>query len=307
MSSASMESPSPRLYFAFGSNLWLEQMSLRCPGSTLAGIGRLRGYKWFINARGYANIAPSPRDNHDDDNDHANQVWGLIYRLTPTDEARLDRNEGVPHAYEKHTLPVDFWPSVTPLHPGPSPLPPSSPPSQKPTPTTNPTRRPPLAAPMLTYIDRKRTTTAHLPRAEYVHRMNAGIRDALRLGMPGGYVDAVLRAYIPASAAGEGEGIGDAEVAALVARQAAEFREEDGSAGGGGHSEYVSVADAGGGGDDGKVRRGVGEVGLGSGVVSAAEEEEGSEDRRAGGDGDPEEEDLPERASEVCYMKHYML
>ncbi|KAL9584321.1 MAG: hypothetical protein Q9203_004702, partial [Teloschistes exilis] len=40
------------LYFAYGSNLWLHQMSLRCPSSVYVGVARLPNYRWIINARG---------------------------------------------------------------------------------------------------------------------------------------------------------------------------------------------------------------------------------------------------------------
>jgi hypothetical protein len=59
---------------------------------------------------------------------------------------------------------------------------------------------------MLVYIDRKRNQGGHAPRAEYVHRMNMGIRDALREGVPRGYVEGVLREYIPAPGVEEEEG-----------------------------------------------------------------------------------------------------
>ncbi|KAK4136875.1 hypothetical protein BT67DRAFT_374403, partial [Trichocladium antarcticum] len=93
---------SPTLYFAFGSNLWQHQMTLRCPSSPYVGIGRLRGYTWFINARGYANIAPAPSP------DSGDEVWGLVYDLAEQDEAQLDRNEGVPYAYVKRVVDVEF-------------------------------------------------------------------------------------------------------------------------------------------------------------------------------------------------------
>jgi gamma-glutamylcyclotransferase len=73
---------------------------------------------------------------------------------------------------------------------------------------------------MLVYIDRKRVTPAE-PRKEYVYRMNQGIRDAAKLGVPEDYVREVMRVFVP-----EGE---EEEGMAEVARgQAAEFRDESG-------------------------------------------------------------------------------
>ena len=78
--------PSPQtLYFAYGSNLWLKQMALRCPSSVKVGTGILDSYKWGITSRGYANVYPSSND----------VVYGIIYTLSEADEVDLDRYEGV--------------------------------------------------------------------------------------------------------------------------------------------------------------------------------------------------------------------
>lgn len=241
------------LYFAYGSNLWKDQMASRCPDSPFIGVGRLRGYHWFINARGYANVAetkprpkasnanykaasstsPRPRaataalvdDDDDQEEDYANQVWGLVYALSPADEARLDRNEGVPYAYEKLTLTCELWVPGPPASAG----------------GRGAGWR---AVPMLVYVDARRREGGHRPRDEYVRRMNMGIRDALREGVPRGYVDTVLRRYIPpeeeALMAEDGAAGKAGSAWALAARQARGFREE---------SEIVGVA-------GGSVRRG---------------------------------------------------
>lgn len=95
-----MAESSPTIYFGFGSNLWLDQMRTRCPTSTYLGVARLNDYKWIINDRGYANVVSSPSANSSEKK-YAHTVFGLVYALLPTDESRLDRNEGVPHAYTK--------------------------------------------------------------------------------------------------------------------------------------------------------------------------------------------------------------
>lgn len=92
------------LYFAFGSNLHLGQMAKRCPESRYVGVARLHGWRYQINNRGYANVVFS----------HGSYVEGLVYRLSPTDEANLDRNEGVSTAvYEKCQLEVELF--TTPI------------------------------------------------------------------------------------------------------------------------------------------------------------------------------------------------
>lgn len=89
------------LYFAYGSNLAFGQMASRCPSSVFVGRGRLHNYKFQINERGFANVIPS--------SDPSSFIDGLCYRLSPSDEQNLDRAEGVPVAYEKHLLEVEFW------------------------------------------------------------------------------------------------------------------------------------------------------------------------------------------------------
>ena len=84
-------------YFAFGSNLHLGQMAKRCPESRYIGTAKLHDYRFQINERGYANVLPSP----------GNCVEGLVYLLNPTDEARLDKSEGVPTAYQKQILAIE--------------------------------------------------------------------------------------------------------------------------------------------------------------------------------------------------------
>ena len=86
-----MSSEEATLYFAYGSNLWLDQMARRCPGNTFIGIGVLRDWKWMINTRGVANVLRSPGDF----------VYGFVYSLTPEDEEKLDGFESAGKNYFK--------------------------------------------------------------------------------------------------------------------------------------------------------------------------------------------------------------
>lgn len=208
----SPEPPNPKtLYFAYGSNLSLSQMATRCPSSPYLGLARLPAHTWLINSRGYANIvsAPPPDSHHPSgsagDEEAEDAVWGLVYDLTPEDEVKLDRNEGVPTAYTKAYLPADFWKceSKTPAKvdvEGPQ--------------TSKGVR-------MLVYIDRTRTTPS-TPKAEYVLRMNRGIDDALQLGVPRAYIEGVIWRYIPARTEGQDK----ARLEELARRQAAGFQDE---------------------------------------------------------------------------------
>lgn len=166
-----MSAPTPQsLYFGYGSNLWLSQMSYRCPNATFNGIARLKNYTWIINERGYANVvSASPHD----------EVWGMVYTLTPSDEERLDRNEGVPYAYTKEMLEADFWPN-----------------DAKDLFSAIDVGTIPEKTKMLVYIDRKRTEPDD-PREEYIVRLNSGIDDALKVGILPEYVNRVMRKFIP--------------------------------------------------------------------------------------------------------------
>jgi gamma-glutamylcyclotransferase len=195
---------SPTLYFGYGSNLWLHQMSTRCPNSTYHGIARLKNYTWIINDRGYANVVETQKGSASPSK-YNNEVYGLVYTLTPPDESRLDKNEGVPVAYTKEILQCDFWSSNTSHQ-------------------VDTSKRPTSAKPMLVYIDRKRITPDE-PRKEYIYRMNQGVADAVKLGVPEGYVKEVMRKFIPAD---EGDEAEREKMAEFARGQAAEFRDESG-------------------------------------------------------------------------------
>ena len=71
---------------------------------------------------------------------------------------------------------------------------------------------------VLVYIDRSRTTD-HKPKAEYIYRMNKGIEDGVKAGIPKYYVDQALRQFIP-------EKVSE-EVKALAIKQASGFEDQD--------------------------------------------------------------------------------
>jgi hypothetical protein len=188
-------SSKPTIYFGYGSNLWKDQMTQRCPSSPYLGIARLNGYRWLINNRGYANVA-QPVDSDQKDSD---VVWGLVYSLEAEDERQLDLNEGVPFAYTKELLTVDYWPASNGSKPG--------------------TDGEAVEKEMLVYIDRKRVEPDK-PKKEYVYRMNMGIKDAVGEGMPQSYVDEVMRKFIPDEE--------DKDVEGFARQQAVFFEDEEG-------------------------------------------------------------------------------
>ena len=87
-----------RLYFAYGSNINLEQMAVRCPAAQVVGPAVLDGYELLFRGNrrgtGVATIEPLP----------GSQVHGLLWKLTPECERSLDVYEGYPRLYEKENI-----------------------------------------------------------------------------------------------------------------------------------------------------------------------------------------------------------
>lgn len=83
------------LYFAYGSNLNLDQMAIRCPLAGVVGKAVLEGYELAFR-RGVLTILPK----------EDSRVEGLLWRVNVWDELTLDRYEGYPHLYTKERLSV---------------------------------------------------------------------------------------------------------------------------------------------------------------------------------------------------------
>ena len=85
-----------KLYFAYGSNINLEQMEYRCPDAAVVGPVALENYELLFRNGGVATIRPK----------EGGLVHGLLWQLTPDCERSLDRYEGYPHLYGKETVTV---------------------------------------------------------------------------------------------------------------------------------------------------------------------------------------------------------
>ncbi len=85
-------------YVAYGSNMNLEQMAVRCPGARLVGTGLLRGYQLEFNR--HATIVPT--------NDPGVAVPVAVWEITAQHEDRLDSYEGYPRYYRKLNCTVDL-------------------------------------------------------------------------------------------------------------------------------------------------------------------------------------------------------
>lgn len=93
------------LYFAFGSNLSVAQMRVRCPGSEPAGPALLRGRELGF---AYRSQNFPPGGAADVVAGRPGEVWGALYRLTDRDLAELDRFEFVGDGgYRRVTIEVE--------------------------------------------------------------------------------------------------------------------------------------------------------------------------------------------------------
>ena len=84
------------LYFAYGSNINLGQMDLRCPDACVVGPVALENYELLFRRGGFATIAPK----------EGGKVHGLLWSLSPECERSLDRYEGYPRFYDKRMVTV---------------------------------------------------------------------------------------------------------------------------------------------------------------------------------------------------------
>ena len=87
---------SDQRYFAYGSNLFVNQKETRTGRIRQAVRARLKGYRFAFNKRGsggqiYANIVP----------DDTGEVWGVVYLCNPEAIRSMDQCEGVAGGHYK--------------------------------------------------------------------------------------------------------------------------------------------------------------------------------------------------------------
>ena len=92
-------------YFAYGSNLDLAQMKIRCPSSELISKGSLSGYRLTFNrySSGWGGGVADVIQDQD------SKVWGLVFKLSNSDLKRLDSYEG---CYNDQTSLYERWKAV---------------------------------------------------------------------------------------------------------------------------------------------------------------------------------------------------
>ncbi len=89
-----------KYYFAYGSNMNLDQMAHRCPDAEVVGRAVLKDYRLVFrgnrNGNGVASVVPDP----------GKEVQGLLWKITPRCEQSLDFYEGYPRLYGKEEIKV---------------------------------------------------------------------------------------------------------------------------------------------------------------------------------------------------------
>jgi len=105
------ETELPHYYFAYGSNLSLEQMQARCPDARFFSVAHLSGYRLafggFSQTRGggVATIRPDHKGG---------RTAGVLFEMTPDDWRKLDVYEGYPSIYRREVVQV-FNPAGWPI------------------------------------------------------------------------------------------------------------------------------------------------------------------------------------------------
>ena len=89
-----MEKNEKRYYMAYGSNLSVEQMAVRCPDARIAGIAAVSDWKLVFKI--HATIEPCK----------GRTVPVLIWEISRDDEKSLDLYEGFPSYYCKQDMEV---------------------------------------------------------------------------------------------------------------------------------------------------------------------------------------------------------
>ena len=81
-------------YFAYGSNMDVQQMAVRCPDATVLCVVKLPGHKFLINTHGVATVVPAKN----------RVVHGVLWEISKRDEGNLDRYEGVASKFYRKAM-----------------------------------------------------------------------------------------------------------------------------------------------------------------------------------------------------------
>jgi len=89
-----------KYYLAYGANMSVDMMKDRCPDAKLVGTGKLENFRLMFKGNppsSYGTIEPW----------EGFSVPFVLWQISDADEKRLDRYEGYPRVYQKHTVTVE--------------------------------------------------------------------------------------------------------------------------------------------------------------------------------------------------------
>ena len=86
------------IYCAYGSNLNIGQMKMRCPDAEILGTGLVFGYRLTFKGSRYNAHADIVRSRS------KQGVPVVLWDISPSDERNLDRYEGYPYYYTKKII-----------------------------------------------------------------------------------------------------------------------------------------------------------------------------------------------------------
>ena len=88
-----------KMYIAYGSNMNLKQMAQRCPGSKYVSSTVIEDRRLVFAGRSQGAVATLEKAE-------GFETPAFVWKITPEDEAALDRYEGYPWFYEKEEFEV---------------------------------------------------------------------------------------------------------------------------------------------------------------------------------------------------------
>lgn len=90
-----------RYYIAYGSNLNVKQMKMRCPGATILGTAKLKDYELLFKGSKTGSYLTIEKKE-------GSTVPVVIWEVTESDEKSLDRYEGYPIFYYKKEMKLQY-------------------------------------------------------------------------------------------------------------------------------------------------------------------------------------------------------
>lgn len=90
-----------RYYIAYGSNLNVKQMKMRCPGATILGTTKLKNYELLFKGSKTGSYLTIEKKE-------GSTVPVVIWEVTESDEKSLDRYEGCPIFYYKKEMKLQY-------------------------------------------------------------------------------------------------------------------------------------------------------------------------------------------------------